>query len=98
MVASSAKQLLPRQSQADLAVLILWRQKGGALSHDDGSCRLGPSKVSSSGACSEMVSPADVPAILHFSGLACPAYAKAGSDSKSEFPELSNRLAMGAAR
>ena len=62
--------LPPRQSgpcraniaQADSAVLILCREKGGALSHGDGivSTRLRRNIGKSSGACGEMVSPAGI--------------------------------------
>jgi len=94
--------LPPRQSgpcraniaQADSAVLILCREKGGALSHGDGivSTRLRRNIGKSSGACGEMVSPADVPASYDLNSLICPSRTKAAFEHKRQFPQLSSRV------
>src|SRR5262249_36713564 len=66
--------------------------KGGALSHDDGIVSTRPRRNigKSSGACGEMVSPADVRASRDFNGLICPAPAEALSERKRQFSELSS--------
>jgi hypothetical protein len=67
---------------------------GGALSHDDVIVSTRPRRniSKSSGACGEMVSPADVPAICDFNRLICPTRSNALLERKSEFPKLSNRV------
>src|SRR5215813_12845711 len=57
-----------------------------------GSCGYGVCDIVGqySGACGQMVSPADVPASRDFNGLICPAPANALSERKRQFSELSS--------
>jgi hypothetical protein len=66
---------------------------GGALSHDDVIVSTRPRRniSKSSGACGEMVSPADVPESSDANSLVCPAHTKAPFERKQQFHELSNR-------